>query len=175
MLQSGNISEDNATRDKKEGLPQKEEVPERIIFLFYEQILSAHFGMLEVETYFKGYLCVINLGNAVHCTVGCAELMNVGVVLPLYFVVSAALELEHISHGSVEDVVLDNEVCRVNNSTGSDMCGRGLVGTGYTEAITCKTTEVVLVENVYKVSCGRILAHSVEVFYGVYTSCDYIV
>ena len=107
MLQSGNISEDNATRDKKEGLPQKEEVPERIIFLFYEQILSAHFGMLEVETYFKGYLSIVYLGNAAHCTVGCAELMDVGVVLPLYFVVSATLESEHMAFGSVEDVVFD--------------------------------------------------------------------
>ena len=123
------------------------------LILLYKEILTVYFRMLEVETYFKWNLSIIGLGNATHCTVGCAELVDVSVVLPLDLGISAALESEHMAFGSVEDVVFYNKVCGINDSSGTDVCDNRLVGTCNAEARTCESAKVILIADVYKVSC----------------------
>ena len=108
--------------------------------------------MLEVELNLEGNLSVVSLGNTVHGTVGSTVLVNAGVVLPLNLVVSAALKSEHSYLGTVKDVAFDYKVRRINKSTGTDMSDNRLVGTCLTEARTCKSAEIVLVKDVYKVS-----------------------
>ena len=146
---------------------------QKLLFL-YKEIPAVNLGMLEVSFDVIGNLRVVNNRAASHSAVPCAETADIYVVLPLNLLVTAGGEKEEHVAASVEDVVLDNEVRRINESTRANMRCRALVGTGIAEAVACESAEVVLVGDVREIPCRAGIC-SVEVLDGVDAVEDYVI
>lgn len=144
------------------------------ILIFYKEVLAVYFRECEVSCNFITYSGVVHYPCTLHLAVLCAVSVDVNVVLPLNLFVTAALKLEEVFLGSVEDIVFDYEVCSINDSSGTDVGCRTLIRSCEAEAVTCKTADVVLVGDVYKISCCA-LCSSVKVLEGVDTSENYVV